>query len=162
MDWLHDTQWLLWVAAALAAVLVEIVSLSFFFLMIAGGAAVAAVAATVGASVPLQVIIFSLSSGGLLFGVRPSLKRWARRTPAVTMNAAALVGMNARVLETVTENTGLVRLNGEVWTARVAPGHIKLEIGSDVLVIRIDGATAVVAPEPAPPAAHFLEGNPTP
>ena len=162
MDWLRDTEWLLWVAASLAAVLIEIVSLSFFFLMIAGGALAAAVAAAFGASLPLQVLIFSASSAGLLFGVRPSLKRWARRTPAVVMNAAALVGMDARVLETVTDNTGLVKLNGEVWTARVAPGHTKLEVGSDVFVIRIDGATAVVAPEPAPPATHFLEGNPTP
>jgi len=162
MDWLRDTEWLLWVAASLAAVLIEIVSLSFFFLMIAGGALAAAVAAAFGASLPLQVLIFSASSAGLLFGVRPSLKRWARRTPAVVMNAAALVGMDARVLETVTDNTGLVKLNGEVWTARVAPGHTKLEVGSDVFVIRIDGATAVVAPEPAPPANHFLEGNPIP
>jgi len=162
MDWLRDPQWLLWLAAALTAGLIEIVSLDFFFVMIAGGALIAAVAAALGASVPLQVIIFAVSSSALVFGVRPSLKRWAQRTPAVTMNAAALVGQGARVLETVTEQAGLVKLNGEVWTARVAPGHTTLEVGSDVLVIRIDGATAVVAPEPAPPATHFLEGNPTP
>jgi membrane protein implicated in regulation of membrane protease activity len=161
MDWLKDTQWLLWLAAALIAGLIEIVSLDFFFIMIAGGALVAAVAAALDAPVSLQVIIFAVSSGALLLGGRPPLKRWAQNTPSVTMNAAALVGRDARVLETVTDRAGLVKLHGEVWTARVAPGHTQLEVGSDVLVIRIDGATAVVAPEPAPPATHFLEGNPT-
>jgi membrane protein implicated in regulation of membrane protease activity len=162
VDWLRDTQWLLWLAAALTAALIEIVSLDFFFIMVAGGALTAAIAAALGAPVPLQVIIFAVSSGGLLMVGRPRLKRWAQRTPSVTMNAAALVGREARVLETVTDRAGQVKLHGEVWTARAAPGFAQLEVGSDVLVVRIDGATAVVAPEPAPPAHHSLEGNPTP
>jgi membrane protein implicated in regulation of membrane protease activity len=160
MEW--DTQWLLWLAAALTAALIEIVSLDFFFIMIAGGALVASGAAAIGAPVALQVIIFSVSSGVLLFGARPPLKRWARNTPSLTTNAAALVGRSAQVLETVTDHTGLVKLHGEIWTARPAPGHAQLEVGSAVLVVQIDGATAVVAPEPAPPAPPFLEGNPTP
>jgi membrane protein implicated in regulation of membrane protease activity len=161
MEWLRDTQWLLWLAAALTAGLIEIVSLDFFFIMIAGGALFAAVAAALDVPVPLQVIIFAVSSGGLLLGARPPLKRWAQRTPMETMHTAALVGRDARVLETVTDRTGQVKLHGEVWTARVAPGHTQLEVGSDVRVIRIDGATAVVAPEAEPPTTHFLEGNPT-
>jgi membrane protein implicated in regulation of membrane protease activity len=162
MDWLRDTQWLLWLAAALTAGLIEIISLDFFFIMIAGGALVAAVAAALDVPVPLQVIIFAVSSGALLLGARPPLVRWAQRTPTVAMNAAALVGREARVLETVTDRTGQVKLHGEVWTARVAPGHNRLEVGSAVTVVRIEGATAVVAPESVPPTTSFLEGNPTP
>lgn len=161
MDWLSDTQWLLWLAVALTAGLIEMLSLDFFFLMIAGGALVASGSAAVGVPGPLQVIIFSIASGALLLGARPQLKRWAQRTPSVAMNVAALVGREARVLETVTDRTGQVKLNGEVWTARPAPGHTQLEVGSAVHVVQIDGATALVAPEPAPPH-HFLEGNPTP
>jgi membrane protein implicated in regulation of membrane protease activity len=160
MEWLSDTQWLLWLAAALTAGLIEIVSLDFFFLMIAGGALIASGAAAAGASGPLQVIIFAISSGALLLAGRPSLKRWAQQTPSVTMNTGALVGRRARVLETVTDRTGQVKLNGEVWTARAAPGYRQLEVGSAVHVVTIDGATAVVAPEQVPP--HSLEGNPTP
>jgi membrane protein implicated in regulation of membrane protease activity len=103
-----------------------------------------------------------VSSAGLLFVGRPALKRWAQNTPSVTMNAGALVGRDARVLETVTDRTGRVKLAGEVWSARTAPGHSSLEVGSAVHVVRIDGATAVVAPDPAPPAPHSLEGRPTP
>jgi membrane protein implicated in regulation of membrane protease activity len=161
MDGLRDSQWLIWLAAALAAGLIEVVSLDFFFLMIAGGALIAGVAASFDASVPLQVIIFAISSGILLLTGRPALKRWAQRTPIIQTNAGALVGQDARVLQTVTDLTGQVKLAGEVWTARTAAGDASLEVGSDVYVVRIDGATALVTPKPAPPAPPTLLGRPT-
>jgi membrane protein implicated in regulation of membrane protease activity len=157
MDW-QDAQWLLWLAVALTAGLIEIVSLDFFFLMLAGGALAASGAAGAGAGVPIQVIVFSLASAGLLFGARPSLKRWAQQTPASVMNIAALVGRHAVVVEPVTDRSGLVKLAGEVWTARADPPDISIEVGSDVHVVRIDGATAVVAPDVVPPP-HSLESR---
>ena len=166
MDGSHIS-WLLWLAAALAAGLTEIATVDFFFLMIAGGALVAAVTAGVGLPVSLQVVVFSISSGTLLFTVRPPLKRWARRVPAIATNTAALVGQEARVLETVTDLAGLVKLAGEVWTARIASGpapgpETSLEVGSDVQVLRIDGATAIVTAKPAPPAPTTLPGRSIP
>jgi membrane protein implicated in regulation of membrane protease activity len=161
MDGPQSTQWLLWLAGALAAGLIEVASLDFFFLMIAGGALIASASAGAGLPGPLQVLIFAAASGGLILTVRPMLKGWAGRTPSMPMNIAALTGRGAKVLETVTEQTGRVKLAGEVWTARVQPGEHALEIGSDVHVVRIDGATAVVAPDHIPP--HRLEeGRPTP
>jgi membrane protein implicated in regulation of membrane protease activity len=162
MNWSHEAQWLLWLAAALAATIIEVATVDFFFLMIAGGALITAMAAALHAGGPLQVIIFAASSIGLLLTVRPPMKRWAQSTPGVAMNTAALIGREARVLETVTERAGRVKLAGEVWSARVVEGQPSLEVGSDVHIVRIDGATAVVAPDPAPPAPNFLEGRPTP
>ena len=78
MDGFQHTQWLLWLAAALGAGLVEIVTVDFFFLMVAGGALLTAVAAGFGLPLPLQAIFFAATSGSLLYGVRPPLKRWGR------------------------------------------------------------------------------------
>jgi membrane protein implicated in regulation of membrane protease activity len=162
MDWSGDTtQWLLWLAAALAAGLIEIATVDFIFLMVAGGAVAATAAAAAGAPPALQVVIFAASSVGLLVVARPPLQRWARNTPSIAMNAAALVGQQARVLETVTDRAGTVKLDGEVWTARVLKDEPSLEVGSDVHVVRIDGATAIVAPRPASPDPNSLEGRPT-
>jgi membrane protein implicated in regulation of membrane protease activity len=160
MDWPQSTQWLLWLAGALAAGLIEVASLDFVFLMIAGGALIASGAAGIGLPVPLQAILFAASSGGLLFTARPALKGWAERSPSIPMNIAALIGRGAKVLETVTEQTGRVKLAGEVWSARVQPGAHPLEVGSDVHVVRIDGATAVVAPDHIPPASPSSEERP--
>lgn len=145
MDSLGDYTWVIWVGAAVVAGLIEITSLDFFFLMLAGGALAAAGVDLLGLGAPFQVLAFAVASGLLIAMARPPLKAWASRGDYVT-GTAALVGSEARVLESVGESAGLVRISGEDWTARVAPGGGSLEIGSTVRVVGIEGATAVVAP----------------
>lgn len=150
---LGDSEWLLWLALAIGAGLVEVLSLDLVFLMIAGGAVAAAIAAALGAGLPVELLTFAVTSGVLLLGARPPLLRYVRDSiPHTTMNTAALVGREAEVLVQVsTTGGGRVKLAGEVWSARsvaFGPGGYAypLEVGSTVQVVRIDGATAVVAP----------------
>jgi membrane protein implicated in regulation of membrane protease activity len=150
MDWLRDTQWLLWVGAAFAAGLLETLSLDFVFTMLVGGALAGAATAAFGGPFPLQVIVFCVVSGVLLVTVRPPLKRWAQRSaPLQLTNADALVGRQAMTLTEVTTHGGQVKLAGEVWTARAVPGSLPLEPHSVAHVVAIDGATAVVEYRPA-------------
>jgi membrane protein implicated in regulation of membrane protease activity len=150
MDWLRETQWLLWVGAAFVAGLLEMLSLDFVFTMFVGGALAGAVTAALGGSVPLQVIVFAVVSGVLLVTVRPPMKRWAHRSaPFQPTNADALVGRQAETLTEVTTHGGQVKLAGEVWTARAVPGSVPLEPHSIAHVVAIDGATAVVEYRPA-------------
>jgi membrane protein implicated in regulation of membrane protease activity len=137
--------WLLWIGAAVLAGLIEITSLDLFFLMLAGGALAAAGADALGLGAPLQVLAFAVASGLLIAVVRPPLKAWAQGAPTLT-GTAALIGAPALVLEPVSDSSGLVKLSGETWTARVAPGGRTLEVGSTVHVVGIEGATAVVVP----------------
>jgi len=137
--------WLIWIGLALVAGLIEVATVDFVFLMLAGGALAAAGADLVGLGAPLQVLAFAIASGLLLAVARPPLRVWAEGEPTVT-GTAALVGVEARVLEPVSQSSGLVKLSGETWTARVAPGGRTLEVGSTVRVVGIEGATAVVAP----------------
>ncbi|MFI7589051.1 NfeD family protein [Spongisporangium articulatum] len=146
MDWLQESPWLAWLGVALLAGVVEVLTLDFVFVMIAGGAVIASVTAALGAPFAVQVLVFAVASVLLLFTVRPILKRWAATTPIHVTNAGALVGREALVLEPVTDRTGQVKLAGEVWTARTA-GGAALTTGARVVVLRIDGATAVVGPE---------------
>jgi membrane protein implicated in regulation of membrane protease activity len=57
---------------------------------------------------------------------------------------AALTGARAVVLERVDSEHGLVKLAGEVWTARAYDPDNVLEPGAGVDVIEIRGATAYV------------------
>lgn len=143
-DW-GEHAWLLWIGAAVLAGLIEVTSLDFFFLMLAGGALAAAGADLLGLGGPLQVLAFAIFSGALIMIVRPSLQAWAQGN-ALATGVAALIGSEARVLEPVSDQTGLIKLEGQTWTARVAAGGRTLEIGSTVYVVAIDGATAVVEP----------------
>ncbi|MBO0608330.1 NfeD family protein [Myceligenerans salitolerans] len=142
-------EWLWWVGAALLLGLIEITTLDFVFIMFAGGALAAAGANAAGQPLWVQVIVFTVVATILLVTVRPPLKRYlSRGGPETLTNAEAHVGRTASVVEEVTDMTGLVKLMGEVWTARAAEGSPPLAEGSTVQVVRIDGATAVVAPKP--------------
>ena len=64
------------------------------------------------------------------------------------------------MIEPVSDRGGLVKLAGEVWTARTAAHDQTLEVGSTVYVVRIEGATALVATTPLPGGPQSLEGRP--
>lgn len=146
-------QWLLWLAVALVAGVVEILSLGLVFAMIAGGALAAAAVAALTDSVVLAVLAFATGTGALLVGVRPALMRYAARadTGAPT-GIAALIGQPARVIRPVDAQGGQVKLSGEFWSARSDVHDAVLELGSTVEVVRIEGATAVVRAATSPAA----------
>ncbi|MGC1208886.1 MAG: NfeD family protein [Ornithinimicrobium sp.] len=153
MDWLRETQWLWWTAAALILGLIEIASLDLVFTMLAAAAIVAAITAFLGATFPFQVIAFVVTAVILLALLRPLLLRRLKLTgPAPHTNADANVGQRAEVLEAVTDRSGSVKLRGEQWTARTVGPDEQLAPGQMVNVIRIEGATAVVS-------AHASEPN---
>jgi membrane protein implicated in regulation of membrane protease activity len=137
--------WLAWsIAAALLAV-GEIFTPGLFFLGPVALAAVAgAVAAAVGAAVWLQLVIFiagSLASLGLL---RPVARAHLRMPAAIRTGAAALEGAHAVVLQRVDRDGGRVRIGGEEWSARAYMPDQVIEPGTDVEVMKIEGATALV------------------
>ncbi|MBL0888075.1 NfeD family protein [Myceligenerans indicum] len=143
-------EWLWWVGAALLLGLIEITTLDFVFIMFAGGALAAGAVDAAGQPLWVQVVVFAVVATVLLLTLRPPLKRYLSRGGAETLtNAEAHIGRTASVVEEVTQASGLVKLMGEVWTARAAEGSPPLPVGSTVQVVRIDGATAVVAPTSA-------------
>ncbi|WP_179951056.1 NfeD family protein [Xylanimonas oleitrophica] len=143
--------WLWWVGVALVLVVVEMVSLELVLLMLAGGALAGAAAQAAGAPLWLQIVIAVVVATVLLVTLRPWLLRHLRhRVPLTETNAAAHVGRTAVVVGEVTEQGGRIKLVGEVWSARLPedgkPGSASLSAGTEVVVLRIEGATAVVAP----------------
>lgn len=142
--------WLIWIAVALVAGVLEVTSLQFVLAMFAGGALVAAGAAALGAGGEVQVIVFAVASAAFLLGARPPLLRWSRRTAGAVTGVAALVGRRAEVICEVSGSGGQVKLAGEIWSARTEQAGVVLPTGMKAFVQRIDGATAVVAPEPPP------------
>jgi membrane protein implicated in regulation of membrane protease activity len=57
---------------------------------------------------------------------------------------ARLVGEPAHVLERVDARSGLVKIHGEIWTARALEPNLVMEPGASVVVAEIQGATALV------------------
>jgi membrane protein implicated in regulation of membrane protease activity len=147
MDWVTDHPALAWLALALVLAAVEVATLDLIFIMLAVGALGAAVVAGLGAPFVLQVVTFVVVAL-LLLAVRPLLvRRLYAGNPTLT-GSAALVGREARVLDTVTETGGRVKLHGEVWSARSNGPTASFLPGQPVRVVAIEGATAVVTAVP--------------
>ena len=126
---------------ALEAATVTLVSIWF-----AGGALAATIAALLGASWPLELVLFVGVSALLLACLRPLVRKYV--TPKVTAtNAQALVGQVVLVTESIDNLAaqGAVKVNGVVWTARSASGA-NIPAGTKVQIDRIEGVKLFVTP----------------
>jgi membrane protein implicated in regulation of membrane protease activity len=138
-------EWVAWTIVAAALAVGEIFTLGFFLGPIAVAAAIAAVVAAIGASVELQFAVFVLCSGASILFLRPIALRHMKTPAALRSGTAALVGQRAVVLQRVDADQGQVKIGGEVWTARPYDETDVFEPGARVDVMKIDGATALVA-----------------
>jgi membrane protein implicated in regulation of membrane protease activity len=139
--------WALWLIAAVALAVAEVLNLGFFLFPFAIGAAGAALADLAGAPTPVAFVVFAVLAA-LSFGIlRPIARRHVRMPPAIRTGTAALIGRQATVVERIAndEGKGSVRIDGEVWTARSFDDDRIIEPGTRVEVIEIRGATALVA-----------------
>lgn len=137
-----------WFIAAAALGVVEMFTLDLTLLMLAGGALAGGTVMLLDGSVVLASVVAAVVATLLLFALRPWLLRSmrARGVALVETNSAAIAGQHAKTLDNVTETGGRVKLRGEVWSARVEEGANNIIEGADVVVVRIEGATAIVAP----------------
>jgi membrane protein implicated in regulation of membrane protease activity len=113
----------LWWVLAGAAVALELVSGTFYLLMMAAGLAAGALAAHAGAAPALQLVVAALVGGGavgawhLVRGRRPAGPA-AQANPDVNLD----VGETVMVDAWHADGTAQVRYRGAQWTVAHAPG----------------------------------------
>jgi membrane protein implicated in regulation of membrane protease activity len=114
--------------------------------LLAAAALVAALVAGLGAPLLVQVLAFAVAGALGLLIVRPVARRQMTHPPLVREGSYALVGKRAVVVEEVTGTQGLIKLSGEVWSARALDEDQVIPAGAAVDVMEIEGATAIVYP----------------
>lgn len=139
--------WLIWLIAAGVLAAAETSSLSLVLIMMGGGAVAGSITAALGGPLLLQVIVAVAATAALLGGVRPIAQRHLRLGSGAITGSDALVGRTAVVLSAVDARDGRVRLNGAEWSARAFDDTQVLVPGTEVRVMQISGATAVVLKE---------------
>lgn len=148
---LADYAWVVWLVLILIFITIEMASLELTFLMLAIGSVGGLLAGLLGAPWWLQLVVAAGLSMALLLGIKPPLIRALRKGADPTpSNVDALLGLHGRVISSIGETGGQVRLaNGETWTARLSSvtDQRVVEPGERILVTAIEGATAVVVPE---------------
>jgi membrane protein implicated in regulation of membrane protease activity len=137
--------WVWWMIAAGVLAVGEIATLGFFLGPIAVAATLTAIVALAGAGLAIQWVVFIAASLGSVLVLRPIARRHMRTPPRIRTGTAALVGGRAIVLERVDADGGQVKIGGEIWSARAFDEDDSFEPGARVEVMKIDGATALVA-----------------
>jgi membrane protein implicated in regulation of membrane protease activity len=135
----------LWLVVGVALAVAEVFTTTFVLIMFAAGAFAAAVAAALGLPIWLQAVVFGAVSAAAMVGVRPLIqRRWHRGSDNTPMGLDAIEGSSGLVLERVDTDHGLVKIEGEMWSARPYDATQTFEPGERVRVIEIKGATALV------------------
>ncbi|RKN42488.1 NfeD family protein [Streptomyces hoynatensis] len=136
--------WVWWLIAAGGFAIVLVLTAMPELGMLAAGAVAAALTAGVTDSLILQVVVFALVSTALIVVVQPIARRSRTGPPALSTGVDALMGKTAIVLERVDGTSGRIKLAGEEWSARSLGEDDTYEAGTQVSVVEIDGATAIV------------------
>ncbi|MFF4032636.1 NfeD family protein [Streptomyces sviceus] len=136
--------WVWWLVGAAALGIPLVVTAMPEFGMLAAGAFAAAIAAGLGGDVVVQVLVFAVVSVALIAVVRPIATRHRSQRPQLATGIDALRGKQAVVLERVDSAGGRIKLAGEVWSARSLDTGRAFEVGQEVDVVDIEGATAII------------------
>ncbi len=141
-----------WLAVMALAVFAEMSTMALVSVWCAVGALAAVFAAYFGAPLAAQLLLFIGVSIVTAAVVRPLAKKYADPYKVPT-NADRLVGMEARVTETINNDaaTGAVYVDGKTWTARSADGAV-IPKGETVEVAAMEGIKLIVRAKAAVPA----------
>jgi membrane protein implicated in regulation of membrane protease activity len=135
---------LLWLIVGLLLIAAEVLTADLTLVMLGVSALAAAGAAGLGAPISVQLLVFGAVAIGTVTLARPVLRKKLHAGHHIKTNVEALVGIKATVVTTVDAQGGLVKIGGEVWSARAYDETQVLEPGRSVTVMDIAGATAVV------------------
>nr|WP_203659625.1 NfeD family protein [Streptomyces sp. SID14446] len=137
--------WVWWLIGAAGLGIPLVVTAMPEFGMFAVGAVAASVVAGLGGGIVAQVLVFVVVSVALIAVVRPIAARHSAQRPQLASGIDALKGRQAVVLERVDgSGDGRIKLAGEIWSARALDAGQAYEVGQEVDVVDIDGATAIV------------------
>jgi membrane protein implicated in regulation of membrane protease activity len=136
---------LIWLLAGIGLIVAELFTLTIVLGMLGVAALVTAAVGFLGVGAAGQAIAFVGSSSALLLFARPPVQRMLNKgDDGRSSDARALTGSTATVVERISEQTGQVRLNGELWRARPYAGTGPVEVGQPVSVAAVEGATLLV------------------
>lgn len=135
-----------WLIVGVIFAVAEALTVGLVTIWFTGGAIVALIAALLGASTPVQVVLFLVVSIGLILTTR-KLFVGKLKTGRTKTNVDALVGEEAKVLTEIKPfEPGSVKLKGQEWTAVAKDDDLTIASGEIVKVVAIEGVKAIVKP----------------
>lgn len=137
-----------WFALALVLVVVELSTTQLVSIWLAASAAVTAVITAIfpALGVQWQILIFVFLSAVLLVSTRKLVKKFMKRTKDQETNLELYIDKVVAVTEEIDniKDTGEVKMNGIIWSARSADGSV-IPKDEYAVVKKIQGNKVIVA-----------------
>lgn len=136
---------LIWLVIVAVLLIIEAITVGLTTVWFAGGALVACIAAWLGMSVMVQILLFFGISVVLLIFTRPLAVRYMNKGVEKT-NAESLLGTRAVVTQPIDNlaQTGQVKINDIDWMARSAEDGVKIPEDAVVEILEIQGVKLIV------------------
>lgn len=134
-----------WLGLLVLAVVTELLTTQLVSIWFATGALAAFLVTLAGVEeLWIQIVVFAAVSCVALAVTRPLVRKLVNRK-AVPTNADMVIGQTGVVIDKIDNNaeTGLVKVNGAVWTARTQDGSV-IENGENVEIMEIKGVKLFV------------------
>ncbi len=134
-----------WLGVLVAMVVLEIVTTQLVSVWFAVGALAAFLVALAGVeAIWIQLVVFVAVSAVAVAVTRPLVRKMVN-IKAEPTNADMVIGKIGVVTDKIDNiaETGLVKVNGSLWTARTADGSV-IEIGEKVKILEISGVKLIV------------------
>lgn len=134
-----------WILLFIIFLIAEAATAGLVSIWFCAGALCSFAAAKVGAAVYVQIIIFVIASVALFIFTRPFVKNVIKLKSEPT-NLDRIIGQSVAVTEKIDNkaDTGAIKYDGKVWTARSNDFDVTFEKGDFVTVDRIEGVKVIV------------------
>ena len=138
--------WQIWLIASGIFFICEIINVGFLVFWLGVGALIAMFVSFFTSNIIVQMSVFVISSGLLIFATRPLVTKISKKD-VVPTNVYSLIGKKAIVTEDIDWITGKgqIKFEGEVWSAK-SKEQVNIPVGSEVEIVSIEGVKAFVKP----------------
>lgn len=138
--------WQIWLILAGVCFIIEMATVGFFVFWFGIGSLVAMlVSIFVPENILIQAIVFFIVSVILLFLTKPLVDKFTKKDKKIETNAFSIIGKKGIVTQDINPTIGIgqIKIANEVWSAKTEDDS-KIEKGTEITVIKIDGVKAVV------------------
>ena len=138
--------WSFWLIIAGLFFIIEIATVGFLIFWLGIGALLAMLTSFITNNLVLQTVVFVVSSAILIPLTKPLVDKFINKKTVPT-SSYSLIGKQGIVIADINslEATGLVKVNGETWSAKSDSGE-PISKDTQIEVLAIDGVKVIVKP----------------
>ena len=142
-----DMMLYVWIVFFILSVIVELSTMSLVAIWFMPATAIAIVLSLFSVKVWIQVLVWFILST-LTFILTARLAARLRHRRIQPTNADRVIGLTALVTEPISDRnqTGMVKVMGQIWSARTDETTEEIPPDTEVRVLRIEGVKLIVAP----------------